>query len=98
MNRTKLVDAIKKEKIFMDDVRCEGYADELLSGLDSRLISNVEQWINGEELTDIKIGKYSIKEIMKIRANNEFFDALDTMCKCIDNPEIADYFVWRFRR
>lgn len=98
MNRKELVQAIKKEKIFMDDVHCEDYADELLSELDSRLIPNVEQWIKGEDLTDIRIGKYSIKEIMRIRDNNEFFDALDTMHQCIANPEIADYFVWRFRR
>lgn len=98
MNKAKLVEAIKKEKIFMDAVCCEKYADELLLGLDSRLVSNVEQWINGEELTDIRIGTYSIKEIMKIRNNNEFFDALDTMRECIANPEIADCLVWRFRR
>ena len=98
MNRTKLVEAIKKEKIFMDDVYCERYADELLLGLDSRLVPNVEQWLKGEELTDIRIGKYSIIEIMGIRDNNDFFDALETMRECIANPEIADFFVWRFRR
>lgn len=98
MDRTKLVEVIGKEKIFMNSAQCEKYADELLSRLDSRLVPNVEQWLNGEELTDIEIGKYSIRDIMKIRDNTEFFDALETMLDCIENPEIADYFVWRFRR
>ena len=98
MNRTRLIEAIRKEKRFMDAEHYEKYADELLLGLDSRLIPNVEQWIKGEKLTDIRIGKYSIIEIMKIRDNKEFFDALDTMRECIANPEIADLLVWRFRR
>ncbi len=97
MNKVVLLNAIRQENKNASASYCEEYADRILTQTDSRLLKNVEEWLAGKELSDIRIGKYSIKLIMDIREDNAFFSALDIMTSCIRNPALADDYVWRFR-
>lgn len=64
-----------------------------------QLYINVYQWIKGEEISDIYIGKYSLPMILDIWKSNDFLRALEVMCELSQgDTEKAELKIWEMRR
>ncbi len=53
-----------------DDSYISGLADEIIKKIDDRLLVNLEEYINNQELSDIWIDKYCLNAVLKIRNGN----------------------------
>ena len=64
-----------------------------------QLYINVYQWIKGDEISDIYIGKYSLPMILDIWKSNDFLRALEVMCELSQgDTEKAEFNIWEMRR
>ena len=64
-----------------------------------QLYINVYQWIKGDEISDICIGKYSLPMILSIWKSNDFLRALEVMCELSQgDTEKAELKIWEMRR
>ena len=64
-----------------------------------QLYINVYQWIKGDEISDIYIGKYSLPMILDIWKSNDFLRALEVMCELSQgDTEKAELKIWEVRR
>lgn len=64
-----------------------------------QLYINVYQWIKGDEISDIYIGKYSLPMIWDIWKSNDFLRALEVMCELSQgDTENAELKIWEMRR
>lgn len=64
-----------------------------------QLYINVYQWIKGEEISDIYIGKYSLPMILSIWKSNDFLRALEVICELSQgDTEKAEFNIWEMRR
>lgn len=64
-----------------------------------QLYINVYQWIKGEEISDIYIGKYSLPMILDIWKSNDFLRALEVICELSQgDTEKAEFNIWEMRR
>lgn len=64
-----------------------------------QLYINVYQWIKGDEISDIYIGKYSLPMILDIWKSNDFLRALEVMCELSQGDiEKAEFNIWEMRR
>jgi len=64
-----------------------------------QLYINVYQWIKGDEISDIYIGKYSLPMILDIWKSNDFLRALEVMCELSQgDTEKAELKIWEMRR
>ena len=76
LNVHNLVDCIRTKCAGISDDYAKSYAEELLADLDPRLTSNLMEWMEGKEISDVWIGKYCINAIMSIRGDRDFLGAL----------------------
>lgn len=77
----------------------ESKAIQLLKKCPDQLIKNVYEWIDGVELTDIYIGKYSVPMIMAVWKNQDFIGALEVMTEFMHGDEdCAERRIWLMRR
>ena len=72
-------------------------AEKILRETDERLLENLRQWCEGEEISDIWVGDYCINAIMAIRGDRDFLDALDAMNLYLRDPDIGVRRIWRLR-
>ena len=59
-----------KDVCVYDDSYISGLADEIIKKIDDRLLFNLEEYINNQELSDIWIDKYCVNAVLKIRNDN----------------------------
>ena len=64
-----------KDVCVYDDSYISGLADEIIKKIDDRLLFNLEEYINNQELSDIWIDKYCVNAILKMR--NSFMNRLE---------------------
>lgn len=94
----KLVQRIKESSNGISDHYAENYAEKLIENLDERLLKNLEEWMNGEEISDIWIGKYCINAIMSIRGNIDFLSALEAMNTYLSDEQAGIRLIWRGKK
>lgn len=94
----KLISNIKKQNMGMDDKFAESYAVGLLDKLDSRLVPNLIEWMEGKTITDIWVGKYCVNAIMSIRGDSDFLSALEAMNTYLSDEEAGIILIWRGKR
>lgn len=93
----------------LEDRICEDYqflwensrtiALEIRKKCPHHLLPNVEQWVRGEQITDIYAGKYSIPMIMEIWGRKDFLGALYTMIEYLTgDSDTAERRIWQMRR
>ena len=79
----------------------EAAAKDLLQVLPDELFPNLYEWLRGEPISDLRVGKYSIFVIMKIWNLNEKKDfplAAETMSLYIREPRAGERRIWRMWR
>ncbi len=87
LNVHNLVDCIRTKCAGISDDYAKSYAEELLADLDPRLTSNLMEWMEGKEISDVWIGKYCINAIMSIRGDRDFLGALKAMNTYLHDEE-----------
>lgn len=92
------VSILKEKNLGLDDAYIEKIAKDLFCNLDERLKLNLNEWIEGQNISDIWIGKYCINAIMSIRGDNDFLGALEAMNTYLHNEEDGIRLIWRGRR
>lgn len=93
-----VVDKVCRETPELDRTRAEEFVKAVFDNLDERLIPNVQEWIEGRELSDIWIGKYCIGAIMSIHGDSDFLSALEAMNVYLHDEEKGTFLIWRGRR
>ena len=76
-------------------------ADHLLTTMSDVLLPNLYEWLKGEPISDLRVGKYSIYVIMKIwnlNEKKEFPLAAETMSLYIREPRSGERRIWRMWR
>lgn len=74
-----------------------GQAEHLLETMPEELFPNLEEWIAGVPISDLRVGKYSILMIMKMRKMSEerhFPIAAEMMSVYIRNPRAGERRIW----
>lgn len=95
--KKKLMAKIKEEKPYLTSESAEKTA-ERLAQCEEFLACNVQQWLDGKELTDVWVrDKYCIGSVLFLRGNEDFisaFIALDDYAK----DESTEAELWQVRR
>lgn len=74
-------------------------AAQMLKECPALLTQNVEEWSEGQMLTDIYIGRYSLPMILAIWNSSDFLRALEVMNELASgNAETAELKIWAMRR
>ena len=72
---------------------------QVLERCPAALLRNVEEWADGQKLTDIFIGKYSLPMILAIWNSKDFLRALEVMAELDEGSiETAELRIWNMRR
>ena len=95
---TQLTDRICLEYGFTQEA-AQARAMEVLGSCPPVLAQNIEEWANGENLTDIYIGQYSMPMILALWNSRDFLKAFEVMIELTKgNTEIAELKIWNMRR
>lgn len=97
IDKKKLIAAMRAANPFASDAAIERRADALLLTLDERLIPNLAQWVQGEEISDIFIGQYCVKAVMEIRGDDDFLGALEALSLYARDEKAGTFEIWRRR-
>lgn len=76
-------------------------AKQLLTRMPDVLLPNLYEWLKGEPISDLRVGKYSIYVIMKIwnlDEQKEFPLAAETMSLYLQEPHAGERRIWRMWR
>ena len=98
IDRNKLIAKIKETCPWTTDAAAEMRADRLLSEIPGALTVNVEEWINGEKLSDIFVDEYCVNAIMEIRGDKLVFDAIEALVLYSRDKEAGKRRIWRTRK
>lgn len=93
-----LADAIREAFPAMDAALCADRARRVIAKTDERLEDNVGQWMRGEPLSEIWIGRYCVGMVMAIRGDNCFLEALEALSLYGSNPSSGERRIWRTRQ
>lgn len=63
--------------------------------LPEQLWKNIEEWLDGQPLSEIRYGRYSIPMILAIRQDQDFLDACDAMADYIEDAAEGERRIWR---
>ncbi len=98
INNNKLTEKIME--VYKKDSRAaEILAKELTYRCPKQLYVNIREWINGEEISDIYIGNYSIPFILCLWGRDDFVRALDVMIELSEgHVKQAETKIWDMRR
>lgn len=97
-DRSALLDRIRKEYPQLEQVQHEYLASRTIEETDARLEQNVQEWIRGEELSDIWIGAFCIGMVMSIRGGRDFLWALEDLSAYARDPVAGETRIWRVKR
>ena len=95
---SRVTAALRRDIPGITDAHAAARAAELIANTDSRLETNVAQWVNGQPISDLWIGKYCINAILAIRGEKDFLSALEAMNLYLQNPKLGELRIWRARR
>lgn len=98
IEKESLIDAIQIRNKNLSYYDAEKIAIEVLNNTDPRLEQNLREWISGEPISDIWIGKYCINAIMAIREDDDFLDALIAMSLYLENEADGIRKIWRAKK
>ena len=93
--------AAMESKCEMDSKIAKGQAEHLLEIMPEELYPNLEEWIAGIPLSDLRVGRYSILMIVKMRKMNEerhFPMAAEMMSVYVRNPRAGERRIWHMWR
>lgn len=93
--------AALESKCDMNPQIARGQAEHLLENMPEKLYPNLEEWMAGKPLSDLRVGRYSILMIMKMRRMNEerhFPMAAEMMGVYIRNPRAGERRIWHMWR
>ena len=92
-DRKKLLKKMKEDGYYQG--YCDMVIDNLMNNIDSRLEKNLEEYINGEEITDIFIDKYCVNIILQIRKNmGGIIDAILALCEYCKDKKRGEITIW----
>ncbi len=97
MDKSKIINALRKESPLISEAECEKRAERILKETDERFAVNVKEWADSKPLSDVRAGKYSISLVMGIREDDSFYSAWEAVHNALRDPENADMYVWRFK-
>lgn len=93
-----LAERIRQEYGFSQE-DAQGKAMQILEKCPVVLAQNIEEWSQGQKLTDIYIGKYTLPMILTIWDSYDFLRALEVLAELAKgNVEIAELKIWNMRR
>ena len=98
IEKTVLVEAIKKHNELVDDYYAEMMANKIIAEGDDRLLRNLNEWINDEPISDLWIGKYCVNAIMAIRGDKDFLDAFLSMNLYLKDEKEGVRKIWRAKK
>ena len=98
IDKMDIVSAIKKNNPIVDDHYAELMANKIINEGDGRLEPNLREWINGEPISDLWIGKYCINAIMKARDDNDFLDAFLAMSLYLKDESAGVLKIWQGKK
>lgn len=93
---SELIPVMEKKCGFSKKV-ADYQAEHLLEIMPEELYPNLEEWMAGVPISDLRVGKYSIFMIMKMRKMNEerhFPIAAEMMSIYIRNPRAGERRIW----
>ncbi len=73
-------------------------AERLLGDISDELMVNLREWVNGEEISDVRTGDYSVRMVMGIRGDNQFLDALEALVLYSKDEKAGLREIWRTRK
>lgn len=95
---SKLIGRICLEYGFTQEA-AQKKAMQVLERCPTALLQNVEEWSDGQKLTDIFIGRYSLPMILAIWNSKDFLRALEVMAELDEGSiETAELRIWNMRR
>jgi hypothetical protein len=95
---TKLTEKIRQEYGCSQE-DAQDRAMQALETCPPVLVQNIGEWVNGQKLTDIYIGQYSLPMILAIWNSRDFLGAMEIMTELVKgNTEIAELKIWNMRR
>lgn len=93
----RIITAIRRDSPLIKEKSATALAERVRDTTDSRLEKNVLEWIEGENITDIWIGRYCINAIMSMRGDRDFIDALEAMNLYLSDEKAGIRRIWRPR-
>ena len=73
-------------------------AERLLGDISDELMVNLREWVNGEEISDVRTGDYSVRMVMEIRGDNQFLEALEALVLYSKDEKAGLREIWRTRK
>ena len=98
IDEIQLANAIRSAFPGLGDSGSLKRARDLLADTDPRLAPNINEWLQGGPVSDIRIGKYSINAIMAIRGERDFLSALEAMNLYLRDSAGGERLISRARR
>lgn len=90
--------AIEASYITIDKKSADNFARRLMESIDSEIEPAVLAWIEGSEIPDIGISKYSIKKILTIRNDMDYLEAFQLLTEYKHNPDLGEKKIWTPKR
>lgn len=87
-----------KQVYKVNDTTAQENARKLLEDIPEKLLINVEEWVKGEELSDIYIREFSVPMVLTLWQSKDFLSALRVMKELEKSPENALRQIWHMRR
>lgn len=96
MDKQKILAKIKAQYPYYRAEKQLEYADQLCR-VDENLLKNVEEWANGQSLSDIWIRqKYCVRSVLQLRQDSDFADAVLSLNEYAEDAA-REYLIWRQR-
>lgn len=98
IQHAQLIQALQRELPGMSEEAAAARADALIAQTDVRLEENIRQWMAGQPISDLWVGKYCINAILAIQESRDFLSALDAMNLYLQDSKAGELRIWRARR
>ena len=73
-------------------VMCHNDAVYIMCNVPEEIIQNIEEWLDGKPLTDIKVHGVSVNDIIRKRFNNSAFIPMDKIFKAMAYWKETDFY------
>jgi len=87
--------AIRESYKIMTDISSINLATKLVETLDEELEVAVIAWIEGKEVPNIEVGKYSINKILAIRNNSDYLEAFNLLSNYKQDAFSGEKQIWK---
>lgn len=92
--KDRLARAIEQQYGFRRELALQ-HAERVLAQTPEVLWPNIEEWMEGKELSEIRIGQYTVPMILHIRSSRDFLDALAAITDYSRDPALGENRIWR---